>query len=87
VVQTGAEHRKSGLAGALLEDRRSAGDRIQDRVEAKHDGIADRLDQLIIGAERGRRRSFEPVDQRHSLPVAMSIGQRRESGQVHESEG
>ena len=70
-----------------LQQCSEGGDRGLRCRELQHDGVADRLDQLVVGAEYLQGAVAERPYDGHSFGVSVRFGHRREPGEVDEREG
>src|SRR5918995_1160287 len=55
--------------------------------EPEHDGVADRLDELVVGAEDLLCAGAERLEYGDGFAVAMGLGDGGEAGEVDEREG
>ena len=54
--------------------------------EAEHDGVADRLDDLVVATEHLSGTGAERLDDGDGLVVAVGLGDGGETGEVDEGE-
>ena len=54
--------------------------------KSEHDGVADRLDELVVGTEHLLGAGAERLDDRDGFAVAVGLGDGGEAGEVDEGE-
>ncbi len=54
------------------------------RGKAQHDGVADRLDELVAGSEHGKGTVAKPPHDGHRLDVPVGFGHCGEPGEIDE---